>query len=208
LKRLIFILVMCLFLMFVVGFRGCSPADKAPISLSPDQNENEEVTVETTSDDNADSNESSSEDVSTDSDEDASSDVVADASEDSSDDSDEDQVDARPGDTGRESGRDRRDRPDRRRWMGQELSDEDREKMREMMGRFRPGMFGSEGPMGPFDPNQQPQPELVEESLEALNLNNVEMRNVLQKIADWTGKPIIPATDEIMQLKITIYSPE
>jgi general secretion pathway protein D len=183
--------------MFVVGFRGCEPEDKASVAPAPDHSETDQVTVETTPDEEPE-----------DSDEDESSDVVADAAEDSSDDSDEHQVDARPADDDRESRRDRRGRPDRKRWMDAELSDQDREKMREMMGRFRPEMFGAEGPMGPFDPNQPFQPEAVEEPLEALNLNNVEMRNVLQKIADWTGKPIIPATDEIMQLKVTIYAPE
>jgi len=44
--------------------------------------------------------------------------------------------------------------------------------------------------------------------MEAINLNNVEMRQVIQKIADWTQKPVIPVNDEIMQTKLTIYSPK
>ena len=41
---------------------------------------------------------------------------------------------------------------------------------------------------------------------EAINLKDVEMRLIIQKIADWTGKVVIPA-DEIMKEKITIYAP-
>lgn len=44
--------------------------------------------------------------------------------------------------------------------------------------------------------------------MEAINLNNVEMRQVIQKIADWTQKPVIPVNDEMMQTKLTIYSPK
>jgi general secretion pathway protein D len=43
--------------------------------------------------------------------------------------------------------------------------------------------------------------------MEAINLNNVEMRQIIQKIAEWTGKPVIPVNDEIMQTRVTIYSP-
>ena len=187
--------------MFVVGFRGCSPADKASVTPPSDQNNTEEVTVETTPDD-TDSEELSSEDTSADVDEDAADDVSVDS------DSDGDAVDVRPGDTAEESEPRRRGDRGRRRWMGEGLDEEERERMRETMGRFRPEMFGPEGPMGPFDPNQELEAGPGEEPLEAVNLNNVEMRSVLQKIAEWTGKPIIPATDEIMQLKVTIYSPE
>lgn len=45
-------------------------------------------------------------------------------------------------------------------------------------------------------------------ALEAVNLNNVEMKNVIQMIAEWTGKPVIPTSDEILQTKLTIYSPK
>lgn len=44
--------------------------------------------------------------------------------------------------------------------------------------------------------------------MEAINLNNVEMRQIIQKIAEWTGKPVIPVNDEIMQTRVTIYSPK
>ncbi len=51
-------------------------------------------------------------------------------------------------------------------------------------------------PNEPVDPNEQ---------LEALNLENVEMKLIIPKIAEWTGKTVIP-DDEVMRLKITIYS--
>ncbi|MBN1817355.1 MAG: hypothetical protein JW828_08335 [Sedimentisphaerales bacterium] len=41
---------------------------------------------------------------------------------------------------------------------------------------------------------------------ESINLNNVEMRIIVQKLGDWTGKPIIPTTDEVLQKRITIYA--
>jgi general secretion pathway protein D len=44
------------------------------------------------------------------------------------------------------------------------------------------------------------------EPMESVNLNNVEMRVILQKLGEWTGKPIIPTTDEVMRLRITIYA--
>jgi general secretion pathway protein D len=40
---------------------------------------------------------------------------------------------------------------------------------------------------------------------EALNLKDVEMRFIIEKIAEWTGKVVIP-TDEVMKQKLTIYS--
>jgi len=44
------------------------------------------------------------------------------------------------------------------------------------------------------------------EPMEAINLNNVEMRKIMQTLGEWTGKPIIPTSDEIMNTKITIYA--
>lgn len=43
--------------------------------------------------------------------------------------------------------------------------------------------------------------------MEALNLKDVEMKDIIQKIAEWTGKVVIPA-DEVMGQKITVYSPK
>jgi general secretion pathway protein D len=42
--------------------------------------------------------------------------------------------------------------------------------------------------------------------LEAVNLKDVEMKNIIEKIAQWTGKTVIPH-DDAMKLKITIYAP-
>ncbi|MBM4026694.1 MAG: hypothetical protein FJ280_15020, partial [Planctomycetes bacterium] len=49
-------------------------------------------------------------------------------------------------------------------------------------------------------------PRAAAQEEEALNLKDVEMRLIIQKIADWTGKVVIP-TDEILKQKITIYAP-
>lgn len=53
-------------------------------------------------------------------------------------------------------------------------------------------------PNKPTDPNEQ---------LEAVNLQNVEMKAIIGRIAEWTGKTIIP-DDEAMKQKITIYAPQ
>jgi len=45
-----------------------------------------------------------------------------------------------------------------------------------------------------------------EEPLESINLNNVEMKNIIQTLGEWTGKPIIPTDDEVMKTRITIYA--
>ena len=47
----------------------------------------------------------------------------------------------------------------------------------------------------------------VNAPLEALNLKDVEMKDIIQKLAKWTGKVIIP-DDEVMKQKITIYAPD
>ncbi len=47
--------------------------------------------------------------------------------------------------------------------------------------------------------------ESKEDTGEAINLNNVEMKVIIQKLGDWTGKPIIPTTEDVMKKKITIY---
>jgi len=45
------------------------------------------------------------------------------------------------------------------------------------------------------------------EPMEALNLNDVPMKDIFKKLADWTGKTIIP-DDELKKLKVTIYAPD
>ena len=70
--------------------------------------------------------------------------------------------------------------------------------------RMRAGrpMRPTEQPADPNDPNEPT------ELLEAINLNNIEMKNVMQKIAEWTDKPVIPTSDEVMKVRISIYSPK
>ena len=40
-----------------------------------------------------------------------------------------------------------------------------------------------------------------------MNLKDVEMKNIIEKIAQWTGKTVIPS-DQAMTQKITIYAPD
>jgi len=56
----------------------------------------------------------------------------------------------------------------------------------------------------PTEPNKPAEPN---DPMEALNLKDVEMKDIVKKLADWTGKVVIP-TDEAMKQKITIYSSE
>jgi general secretion pathway protein D len=79
------------------------------------------------------------------------------------------------------------------------------------------GMSRPMRPMGVFsdpnapatDPNAPAaDPNQPVEMLEAINLNNTEMSRIVQKIADWTQKPVIPTSDEVMKTRISIYSPK
>jgi len=45
------------------------------------------------------------------------------------------------------------------------------------------------------------------EPMEAVNLKDVEMKKIIDKIATWTGKTVIPH-EEAMKQKITIYAPD
>ncbi len=63
-------------------------------------------------------------------------------------------------------------------------------------GQIRPAVITEPGE--PVEPN---------EPMEIVNLKNVEMKTIIEKLAKWTGKVIIP-TDESMKQKITIYAPE
>ena len=57
-------------------------------------------------------------------------------------------------------------------------------------------------PAEPAEPNEPADPN---DTLEALNLKDVQMKDIVKKLAEWTGKVVIP-TDEAMKQKITIYS--
>jgi general secretion pathway protein D len=120
--------------------------------------------------------------------------------------------------TERDSGRDRANQGDpdpnrprgRRRGGGfgasfdmSSMTPEQRQQIMERAGQFMRSMGGGSGngfsgPSGGEDPN----------GMQSLNLNNVEMRNLIKMIGDWTGKAVIPANDDIMQIRITIYCPQ
>jgi general secretion pathway protein D len=64
-------------------------------------------------------------------------------------------------------------------------------------------------PNAPSPAGKAPEPAAVgdpNDPLEAVNLKDVEMKNIIEKIAQWTGKTVIPH-DDAMKLKITIYAP-
>ena len=65
-------------------------------------------------------------------------------------------------------------------------------------GQAEPAEAESEKDKVPEDPN---------DPLEAINLKDVEMKNIIEKIAQWTGKVVIP-NDDAMKQKITIYAPD
>lgn len=87
------------------------------------------------------------------------------------------------------------------------MTPQQRQQMMERGAQFMRGMGGGpgggdmpgfSGPDASGDPND----------LQSLNLNNVEMRSIVKLIGDWTGKAVIPANDEIMQTRLTIYAPQ
>jgi general secretion pathway protein D len=59
-------------------------------------------------------------------------------------------------------------------------------------------MFAASEPNKPAEPNGP---------MEFVNLKSVEMKSIIEKLAEWTGKVIIP-TDEALKQKVTIYAPE
>jgi len=59
---------------------------------------------------------------------------------------------------------------------------------------------------GAAEPNEPNEPNEPGEQMEAVNLKDVEMKKIIDKIATWTGKTVIPH-DDAMKLKITIYAP-
>jgi len=59
-------------------------------------------------------------------------------------------------------------------------------------------MFDASEPNAPAEPNGP---------LEFVNLKSVEMKSIIEKLAEWTGKVIIP-TDEALKQKVTIYAPD
>jgi len=59
-------------------------------------------------------------------------------------------------------------------------------------------MFASSEPNKSAEPNGP---------MEFVNLKSVEMKSIIEKLATWTGKVIIP-TDEALKQKVTIYAPD
>ncbi|MHC4642245.1 MAG: secretin N-terminal domain-containing protein [Planctomycetota bacterium] len=60
-------------------------------------------------------------------------------------------------------------------------------------------------PNEPAEPNKPSEPVDPNKIMENVNLKDVQMKDIIKKLADWTGKVIIPA-DDAMKQKITIYS--
>ncbi|MCF7975962.1 MAG: hypothetical protein K9N55_19250 [Phycisphaerae bacterium] len=72
------------------------------------------------------------------------------------------------------------------------------------------GSNGQEGPRARRGPNARQAPDAAEEPnepMEALNLKDVEMKDIVKKITDWTGQTVIPTSDAMKQ-KITIFAPK
>jgi len=71
----------------------------------------------------------------------------------------------------------------------------------------------SDEPKDPNDPDKavakgdEEKPEDPNDPMESLNLNNVAMKDIVKKLADWTGKVIMP-TEEAQKIKVTIYAPK
>jgi general secretion pathway protein D len=111
----------------------------------------------------------------------------------------------------RRGGRDP-NRPRGRRGGGFDMSSmtpEQRQQMMERAGQFMRGMGGGPGGGGGDMPGfSGPDASSDPNGMQSLNLNNVEMRNLVKMIGDWTGKAVIPANDDIMQIRITIYCPQ
>jgi general secretion pathway protein D len=60
-------------------------------------------------------------------------------------------------------------------------------------------------PNQPTEPNEPSEPIDPNKIMETINLKDVQMKDIIKKLAEWTGKVIIPA-DDAMNQKITIYS--
>jgi general secretion pathway protein D len=94
------------------------------------------------------------------------------------------------------------------------MTPEQRQQMTERAGRFMQSMGGGPGgrqgggPGGGFEGFSGPGGGEDPNGMQSLNLNNVEMRSLIKIIGDWTGKAVIPANDDMMQTRITIYCPQ
>jgi len=60
-------------------------------------------------------------------------------------------------------------------------------------------------PNEPTEPNKPSEPVDPNKIMENVNLKDMQVKDIVKKLAEWTGKVIIPA-DDAMKQKITIYS--
>ncbi|MHC4569528.1 MAG: secretin N-terminal domain-containing protein, partial [Planctomycetota bacterium] len=74
----------------------------------------------------------------------------------------------------------------------------------------------AKGPEKPKDPNapgkevakgDEKKAEDPNDPMESLNLNNVAMKDIIKKLADWTGKAII-CSDDAQKEKVSVYAPK
>jgi len=72
---------------------------------------------------------------------------------------------------------------------------------------IRPRRTGGEEPVRMFAASESDEPDDPNGPMEFVNLKSVEMKSIIEKLAQWTGKVIIP-TDEALKQKVTIYAPE
>ncbi|MGB2809903.1 MAG: secretin N-terminal domain-containing protein [Sedimentisphaerales bacterium] len=70
-------------------------------------------------------------------------------------------------------------------------------------GRRRPR--DPNDPNAPAEPNEPSGPVDPNKIMENMNLKDVQMKDIIKKLAEWTDKVVIPA-DDAMNQKITIYS--
>ena len=59
----------------------------------------------------------------------------------------------------------------------------------------------------PNEPSEPNEPNEPNDPMENINVKDMEMKDVIVKLAEWTDKNIIPC-DEVMDQKITIYAPK
>jgi len=64
-----------------------------------------------------------------------------------------------------------------------------------------------EGIVAAAKADESAEPNEPNEPMEFVNLKNVEMKTIIEKLAKWTGKVIIPDEESLKQ-KITIYAPD
>jgi type II secretory pathway component GspD/PulD (secretin) len=55
-----------------------------------------------------------------------------------------------------------------------------------------------------IEPNESADPN---EPMVSVNFKNAEFKTIIRKLADWTGKTIIPS-DEVLKQKVTMYAPQ